>query len=166
MIYRASGATKYRSKYINTVFAFSWSSLWQSFVNCFSRLRTPLIQSVPSGFITQACTTRLSYLLNQLQTSTIMGGGISVFPVANSTLLYWRSEPHEIDSHRSTKQLPSECDVLIVGAGISGVSTAYHLLNDNATPPPPPRCATFRGQRNMFGSNRPEWLLSPPTLRK
>ena len=68
-----------------------------------------------------------------------MGGGIDIFidifPVANSTLSYWRSELHEIDSLRSTEQLPSECDVLIVGAGISGVSTAYHLLNDNPSPP-------------------------------
>jgi cation diffusion facilitator CzcD-associated flavoprotein CzcO len=58
-----------------------------------------------------------------------------VFPVAKSTLPYWRTELHEIDSHRSTDQLPEECDVLIVGAGISGVSTAYHLLNNNPSPP-------------------------------
>lgn len=58
-----------------------------------------------------------------------------IFPVANSTLSYWRSEPHEIDSHRSTEGLPKECDVMIIGAGLSGVSTAYHLLNDNPSPP-------------------------------
>jgi ribulose 1,5-bisphosphate synthetase/thiazole synthase len=64
-----------------------------------------------------------------------MGGGSDVFPVANPTHPYWRSELHEIDSHRSTAKLPQECDVLIVGAGLSGVSTAYHLLNDNPSPP-------------------------------
>ena len=63
-----------------------------------------------------------------------MGGGRKIFPVANPTLSYWRSELHEIDSFRS-EQFPSECDVLIVGSGISGVSTAYHILNDNPLPP-------------------------------
>ncbi|KAG0648210.1 hypothetical protein D0Z07_5294 [Hyphodiscus hymeniophilus] len=63
-----------------------------------------------------------------------MGGGSDIFPVANSTHSYWRSELHDIDSHRS-EEFPSECDVLIVGAGISGVSTAYHILDDNPSPP-------------------------------
>ncbi|TAQ85627.1 hypothetical protein B7494_g6052 [Chlorociboria aeruginascens] len=61
--------------------------------------------------------------------------GTNIFPVPNPTTPYWRSELHEIDRHRTTETLPSECDVLIIGAGLSGVSTAYHLLNDNANPP-------------------------------
>ncbi|THY22475.1 FAD dependent oxidoreductase [Aureobasidium pullulans] len=48
-------------------------------------------------------------------------------PVPNSTLSYWRSELHPIDSYRSSEHLPSECDIAIIGAGITGVSTAYHL---------------------------------------
>lgn len=36
---------------------------------------------------------------------------------------------HRIDEHRSTEDLPPECDVAIIGAGLSGVSTAYHLCN-------------------------------------
>jgi len=58
-----------------------------------------------------------------------------IFPVPNSTLPYWRSELHEIDSHRSTEHLPAECDIIIIGAGFSGVSTAYHLLDENPFPP-------------------------------
>ncbi|KAH9215672.1 FAD dependent oxidoreductase [Leptodontidium sp. 2 PMI_412] len=58
-----------------------------------------------------------------------------VFPVPNATLPYWRTELHKNDSIRSTEELPKECDVLIVGAGLSGVSTAYHLLDDNPSPP-------------------------------
>lgn len=58
-----------------------------------------------------------------------------VFPVPNSTLPYWRSELHEIDSIRTTEELPEECDVVIIGAGLSGVSTAYHLLDANPSPP-------------------------------
>ncbi|KAI4719498.1 FAD dependent oxidoreductase [Aureobasidium sp. EXF-10727] len=49
------------------------------------------------------------------------------FPVPNHTLSYWRSELHHIDSYCSSEQLPSECDIAIVGAGMTGVSTAYHL---------------------------------------
>jgi hypothetical protein len=45
-----------------------------------------------------------------------MGTQHNYFPVANGTTPYWRSELHEIDSHQSTKQLPSKCDVLIIGA--------------------------------------------------
>ncbi|TVY20161.1 Gamma-glutamylputrescine oxidoreductase [Lachnellula arida] len=61
--------------------------------------------------------------------------GTNIFPVPNHTLPYWRSDLHEIDSYRSTEQLPQQCDILIIGAGLSGVSTAYHLLDDNPSPP-------------------------------
>jgi hypothetical protein len=58
-----------------------------------------------------------------------------IYPVENATVPYWRSELHEIDSYRSTEELPEECDVVIIGAGLSGVSTAYWLLDDNPKPP-------------------------------
>ncbi|RYC65669.1 hypothetical protein CHU98_g531 [Xylaria longipes] len=54
-------------------------------------------------------------------------------PVPNPTTPYWRTELHPLDSHRSTEYLPTECDVLIIGAGISGVSVAYHLSQPDAT---------------------------------
>jgi hypothetical protein len=49
------------------------------------------------------------------------------FPVPNHTLSYWRSELHPIDSYCSSEDLPSSCDIAIIGAGMTGVSTAYHL---------------------------------------
>jgi hypothetical protein len=52
----------------------------------------------------------------------------SFLPVKNATVPYWRSELHEIDEHRSTKDLPTKCDIAIIGAGLAGVSTAYHLI--------------------------------------
>lgn len=58
-----------------------------------------------------------------------------IFPVPNPTLPYWRSDLHDLDSLRTTEHLPEDCDILIIGAGLSGVSTAYHLLNDNPSPP-------------------------------
>lgn len=57
------------------------------------------------------------------------------FPVPDPTLPLWRIQLHELDDHRSTEELPTECDVLIIGAGYSGVTTAYHLLDDNPSPP-------------------------------
>jgi hypothetical protein len=56
-------------------------------------------------------------------------------PVPNSTLSFWRTELHQIDDHRSTKDIPTDCDVLIIGAGYCGASTAYHLMNENPSPP-------------------------------
>ncbi|KAK8055048.1 FAD dependent oxidoreductase [Apiospora rasikravindrae] len=50
-----------------------------------------------------------------------------LLPIANPTQSYWRSEPHRLDSHRSTEQPPETCDVAIIGAGFSGVSVAYNL---------------------------------------
>ena len=66
---------------------------------------------------------------------TKMGGGNDIpkkdriQPVPNSTASYWRSEPHWLDEYRSTKELPSQADIVIVGTGLAGVSTAYHLLD-------------------------------------
>ncbi|KAK5170169.1 uncharacterized protein LTR77_004754 [Saxophila tyrrhenica] len=48
-------------------------------------------------------------------------------PVYDATVPYWRTELHPIDDHRSTEELPEECDIAIIGAGFSGVATAYHL---------------------------------------
>ncbi|KAI0473620.1 FAD dependent oxidoreductase [Xylariaceae sp. FL0804] len=52
----------------------------------------------------------------------------SLLPVPNSTTSYWRSEPHRLDNHRSTPDLPSTVDIAVVGAGYAGASTVYHIL--------------------------------------
>ncbi|KAJ0269189.1 hypothetical protein Brms1b_013661 [Colletotrichum noveboracense] len=56
-------------------------------------------------------------------------------PVGNSTEPFWRTELHELDSHRSTEHLPAECDVLIIGAGFSGTALAHYIYEDNPSPP-------------------------------
>ncbi|KAI9371247.1 phosphoenolpyruvate phosphomutase-domain-containing protein [Aspergillus egyptiacus] len=48
-------------------------------------------------------------------------------PVENSTRPFWRTEPHELDELRTTPELPQQSDIVIIGAGYSGISLAYHL---------------------------------------
>lgn len=57
------------------------------------------------------------------------------FPHETYIQPFWRTELHPLDDHRSTEDLPTECDILIVGAGYAGVTTAYHLLKDHPNPP-------------------------------
>lgn len=47
-----------------------------------------------------------------------------LLPVPNPTASYWRSQPHPLDSHRSTPELPETSDVVIIGAGLAGVAVA------------------------------------------
>lgn len=47
-----------------------------------------------------------------------------MLPVPNPTHSYWQSEPHRLDSHRSTPELPRTTDIVVIGAGIAGVSVA------------------------------------------
>lgn len=57
-------------------------------------------------------------------------------PVSDSTTSFWRAHPHKLDNHRSTPGLPSKPDILIIGAGFSGVACAYYLTQDCPSPAP------------------------------
>ncbi|KAF4313992.1 putative FAD dependent oxidoreductase superfamily protein [Botryosphaeria dothidea] len=57
------------------------------------------------------------------------------YPVPASVTPFWRTELHALDSARTTPDLPDEADIVIIGAGYAGASTAYHLLKDNPSPP-------------------------------
>lgn len=52
-------------------------------------------------------------------------------PVANATLSFWLREPnvHPAPTYGSKGPLTTDADICIVGSGITGVSTAYHLSN-------------------------------------
>lgn len=50
------------------------------------------------------------------------------FPSLTSTLPYWRKDLYPLDSYRSTDQPPKTTDIAIIGGGMTGVSTAYHIL--------------------------------------
>ncbi|PYI08216.1 FAD dependent oxidoreductase [Aspergillus sclerotiicarbonarius CBS 121057] len=50
------------------------------------------------------------------------------FPVDHSLTSFWRSEPDPLDNFRSTETLPETTDIVIIGAGYAGATTAYHCL--------------------------------------
>lgn len=56
-------------------------------------------------------------------------------PVPNPTKSFWRTELDPLDSHRSTPELPAECDIVIIGAGYAGAALAHYLFSENPTPP-------------------------------
>lgn len=53
------------------------------------------------------------------------------FPTTKSTSSYWRKYNKPIDNHRSTETIPTETDIVIVGAGYSGASVAHHLIQES-----------------------------------
>lgn len=73
--------------------------------------------------------------------TTVATQGVGIgdgFPVKESTLPFWRTQLHDLDSHRSTEDLPSECDLVVIGAGYAGVSTLFHLLDSESSDAPQP----------------------------
>lgn len=57
-----------------------------------------------------------------------------ILPVANPVSSYWLSQPHKFSQLRSTPELPRECDVAIIGSGMAGIATAYHLFKQETSP--------------------------------
>ncbi|KAJ5102775.1 hypothetical protein N7532_003304 [Penicillium argentinense] len=55
-------------------------------------------------------------------------------PATGSSRPFWRTTPHALDNHRTTENLPSETDILIIGGGYAGASTAYHLFQEGSAP--------------------------------
>ncbi|KAK4238336.1 FAD dependent oxidoreductase [Achaetomium macrosporum] len=49
-------------------------------------------------------------------------------PSANPTVSYWQDPPDAIADHRSTPDLPSSADTVIIGSGITGAAVAWNLL--------------------------------------
>lgn len=64
-----------------------------------------------------------------------MSSNFSPLPT-NSTEPFWRTQLDEFDNHRTTEKLPEVADIVIIGAGIAGVSTAYHLLEKSGSHKP------------------------------
>ncbi|POS75970.1 FAD dependent oxidoreductase [Diaporthe helianthi] len=71
-----------------------------------------------------------------------------LLPVPNPTSSYWRSELHYLDSYRSTAELPEKIEIVIIGAGIAGVSVAYHL----STAAKPPSILLLEARQTCSGA--------------
>ncbi|KAL5342886.1 FAD dependent oxidoreductase [Aspergillus crustosus] len=56
-----------------------------------------------------------------------------LLPVENSTEPFWRTDVHELDELQTTPELPQESDFVIIGAGHTGISLAYHILKQLPT---------------------------------
>eukprot|EP01083_Nonionella_stella_P131343 398982_1 len=63
-------------------------------------------------------------ILQQLVNTQISGP-----PTPEATLPFWLLNA-DYQNYRSSELLPQEANVVIIGAGISGVSTAYHLATE------------------------------------
>ncbi|PWY76133.1 FAD dependent oxidoreductase [Aspergillus sclerotioniger CBS 115572] len=50
-------------------------------------------------------------------------------PVDNPITSYWLKDPHPLASYRSSPTVPQHCDIAIIGTGLAGVATAYHILS-------------------------------------
>ncbi|KAL1297502.1 hypothetical protein AAFC00_005021 [Neodothiora populina] len=58
-------------------------------------------------------------------------------PHPDGMVSFWRGNPHALDDYRSTPDLPAEIDVVIIGAGYAGASTAFHILDQSTNQTPP-----------------------------
>ncbi|KAL1607577.1 hypothetical protein SLS59_002546 [Nothophoma quercina] len=55
-----------------------------------------------------------------------------ILPVPNPVTSYWQSVSHPLADLRSSPRLPEKCDIAVVGAGLAGVLSAYHILKATA----------------------------------
>jgi heterodisulfide reductase subunit A-like polyferredoxin len=74
------------------------------------------------------------------------------YPFKDSTRSFWRTELHELDSHRSTEELPSSCEVLIIGAGYAGITAAYHLFCGEDAIDPKPSVVLLEARETCSGA--------------
>lgn len=74
------------------------------------------------------------------------------FPVANSTLPFWRTDPDPLDNHRSSESLPEKSDIVIVGAGYAGSSVAHHILEQIESAPQQPSILILEARNACSGA--------------
>ena len=60
----------------------------------------------------------------------------SYLPVSSPTTAFWSRDLDALDAHRSTSDIPSSADVVIIGAGYAGIATAWHLVKDRSPAAP------------------------------
>jgi ribulose 1,5-bisphosphate synthetase/thiazole synthase len=60
----------------------------------------------------------------------------SMFPSINGMSSFWRSQEAELDTYRSTSELPSQCDIVVVGAGYAGAAAVTQILSKSGDKTP------------------------------
>jgi NADH dehydrogenase FAD-containing subunit len=74
-------------------------------------------------------------------------------PVENSTKPFWRTELHELDELQTTPELPQRSEIVIIGAGYSGVSLAYHIFKQlSASDQPHPAITILEARQICSGA--------------
>jgi glycine/D-amino acid oxidase-like deaminating enzyme len=91
----------------------------------------------------------------------------TMLPVPNSTLPFWRTEPHPLDEHRSTTELPAvPQDVVIIGSGFACTACAYYLTQDASWSPQTQRIIMLEARQACSGATgRNGELFSPNPSR-
>lgn len=74
---------------------------------------------------------RTQDLPTRIRASPQTAGTSHCLPANNPGETFWQTTRHNLHDHRSTEQLPERSDIVIIGAGYAGVSTAYHLVKDH-----------------------------------
>ena len=74
---------------------------------------------------------RTEELPTRTRDSLPTAGTSQCLPVSNPGETIWQTTKHRLHDHRSTEKLPEYSDIVIIGAGYAGVSTAYHLVKDH-----------------------------------
>lgn len=81
-------------------------------------------------------------------------------PAENALPSWWRTQLHQLDDYVSSESVPTETDVVIIGAGISGASVAYHMLQQH-NGPNPPKIVILEARQACSGAtgrNGKQWL--------
>ena len=77
----------------------------------------------------------------------------SRLPNATSTTPYWHTQLHALDEFCSSETVPPIVDVAIIGGGLSGACTAYHLLTGtDSSATSAPSIAIFEARQACSGA--------------
>ena len=74
------------------------------------------------------------------------------FPVPNPTESYWQAKPHRLASYRSSDTVPEHADIVIIGTGLAGVATAYHILKACADVQEKPKVVLLEARQACSGA--------------